>query len=361
MVLWVMQANGSNPRQLGGVTVVNNTRISWLPNSLDIAFTQRVGDDRVPTSAIFIVDAATGRNVRRITPERIQCMEPAWSADPAVLALIRELVPRPGRKYYDLFLFNRTNGQFLQVTRDRYFGHPAWSPDGAQIAVHDRRSGGASIWLVNSNGTGEPTSLFRRPAGFVHNEPDWGVPGSPPPFPATTPGPAPTPVVTGEPGRGIDYVAVLREFGEARGWPVDSIQVQTGAIRSYRIRTRLERDGLRDAAVFIRVAETPEKAAEDIQSSMESARRSGEGRWQPVSVSGLPGNCKAWYHKFTWHMYHVLMDNVRIFAAQGKAFQAPSDHPVHTTCKKLAEEYVVDITNRVANAVRAAGSGPNRP
>jgi dipeptidyl aminopeptidase/acylaminoacyl peptidase len=108
--------------------------------------------DRPPN--LWIVDVESG-DLRRLTFGRSRDEQPAWSPDGRRICFVSNRHADADLTWRrDLYLIDADGGAVTRVSGgrgDRYFAHPAWSPDGAWIAAHGHRfpAGGASrddVW-----------------------------------------------------------------------------------------------------------------------------------------------------------------------------------------------------------------------
>lgn len=98
--------------------------------------------------------AADGSDLRRLTTDAADDLDPAWSPDGTQLAFTSR---RDG--YWNLYILDLTGGRLAQLTFDRHYdGAPAWSSDGRQIAFESLRAGDLDIWVMDAGG-GEPVNL----------------------------------------------------------------------------------------------------------------------------------------------------------------------------------------------------------
>jgi len=102
---------------------------------------------------LYIVDA-DGQNRIRLTDTPEEEGIPAWSPDGATIAIS---IPTEGDA--EIFLLDAETGAVVgQLTDNEGFDDymPAWSPDGSQIAyvVRDSNGGTDQVYLMGSDGTG---------------------------------------------------------------------------------------------------------------------------------------------------------------------------------------------------------------
>jgi len=152
--LWIMAADGSEPRQLTD-TPANDYGANWSPDGRRIAFTSnRSGNDD-----IWTVDVQTGE-LRRLTTGAGKDFCPAWSpvGDRIAYLSARE------DGFWDIWLIDPhgTRPWLLAETRNCEYGL-AWSPDGAALLVAISEPGGHSDlcmpdlpWPVAGRLTGRP-------------------------------------------------------------------------------------------------------------------------------------------------------------------------------------------------------------
>ena len=98
--------------------------------------------------------AEDGTDLRRLTTDPADDVDPAWSPDGMQLAFASR---RDG--YWNLYILDLTNGQLKQLTDSHHYdGAPSWSPDGQRVAFESFRASDLDIWIVGTGG-GEPTNL----------------------------------------------------------------------------------------------------------------------------------------------------------------------------------------------------------
>ena len=108
--------------------------------------------DKAPN--LWIADVPSGA-LRRLTSGRSRDEQPAWSPDGKRICFVSNRHPDADLTWRsDLYMVDADGGPVVRVSGgrgDRYFAHPAWSPDGRWIAAHGHRypAGGASrddVW-----------------------------------------------------------------------------------------------------------------------------------------------------------------------------------------------------------------------
>jgi len=108
-----------------------------------IAFTS----DRDGDSNIYVMDA-DGGNVRQLTDDPKQDVDPAWSPDGTRIAFDSD---RDGDD--DIYVMGADGGNVQQLTDDPPWDwDPAWSPDGTRIAFNSDRDGDWDIYVMDADG-----------------------------------------------------------------------------------------------------------------------------------------------------------------------------------------------------------------
>ncbi|MGD0873194.1 MAG: winged helix-turn-helix domain-containing protein [Bryobacteraceae bacterium] len=207
--IWVMAADGSNPRNLSGgsgqdaspawspdgrriafqrtrgtvpnyILIMNadgsgqhavspkpGSRPAWSPDGRSLLYNSR----RNEVSGILKLDLDSGTETAVTGPDA-NCYDAAWSPDGQWIAHTRE-TPQG----LQLFVMDAQGGRLRQLTRlySRRARVPAWSPDGNRLAFISEGDYESGIFIVRSDGT-EVTRLTR---GFDDaKEPAWSHDGS---------------------------------------------------------------------------------------------------------------------------------------------------------------------------------------
>ena len=168
---------------------VDDTQPAASPDGSTIAFVRRGSN-----GGIFLIDA-DGGNQRRLTRGG---MDPAWSPDGKQLAYARVDARNPDRTHVYVRSLAGTAERRLPGPGARiaythpadilpkppfegvafvgYTSHPAWSPDGREIAFAGTVSGTTDLFAVGTDGTGL-RRVTRRVASQDHFWPEWSSSG----------------------------------------------------------------------------------------------------------------------------------------------------------------------------------------
>ena len=157
-----MGTDGSGQRNLTG-NPAEDFHENYSPDGRRIVFStfRDAGDaqDDVRNHAELYVMNANGSNPRRITFNRLPEKGPAWSPDgkhivfwrSAPVTVVGDPLP-PG----DLWILNLETGAERNLTKSRFVDEdePQWSPDGRRIAFHSdaREAGNFDIYTVGPAG-----------------------------------------------------------------------------------------------------------------------------------------------------------------------------------------------------------------
>jgi TolB protein len=161
--LWVMSADGSNPRQLADSA--RAYRPAWSPDSHRLAFVS----DRDGNLEIYTV-AATGGTPERLTRDPSDDYAPSWSPDGGWIAFVST---RQGGS--SLYLMRLDGSSLVRLTHTASDTEPYWSPDGRAIAFVSFKDDDFSLNIINPNGTDlrRVTGISRVPA-----HPAWSPDGA---------------------------------------------------------------------------------------------------------------------------------------------------------------------------------------
>jgi TolB protein len=181
--IWVMNADGSRPRQL--TTEGENMVPTWSPDGKRIAF----GSKRTGHFEIWAMDY-NGKNQKQLTSTDVTVGNnaAAWSPDGHRIAFSST---RSG--HYAIWVMDPDGDNLTQLTTphgDRYpdSNAPAWSPDGTKIAFWsglEHKYG--NIWVMDADGTNRK-QLTDQPMGINCDEPEWSADGTKIMFASNRPG-----------------------------------------------------------------------------------------------------------------------------------------------------------------------------
>ena len=181
--IYVMNPDGTNPINLTQSPERADFSSSWSPDGRQIAFTsdegfkQRGGGSR---RNIWVMDA-DGGNPRNLTNHGAKDLSPDWSPDGMQIAFESN---RDGDWEFDfwkapsdIYIMTLDGANLINLTNHPAAdGSPAWSPDGNQIAFQSNRDGDDNweIYVMNADGT-NPINLTNHPA--EDTQPDWSPDG----------------------------------------------------------------------------------------------------------------------------------------------------------------------------------------
>lgn len=139
--LWVVHADGTHERQLTDAKSSDITG-SWSPDGSEIAFIRSDGAG----SGVWVINAG-GTDPREVVGFGFQLYESAaWSPDGAQILYV---VPSSSGSNSEprIWMVN-ADGSDAHMVLDEWAQDPSWSPDGSLIAY----TSGGDIWVVNADG-----------------------------------------------------------------------------------------------------------------------------------------------------------------------------------------------------------------
>lgn len=164
--LWVINTDGTNARELSTLPSPSTNPITWSPDSTRIAF--------VSNGVVHSV-ALTGGTTNLCTWTTGVCSSPAWSPDGARVALV--LYANSNSEIYTVNA-DGTNPTNITNAPASSEVSPAWSPDGAAIAFSSNKNGPSEIFRTAFPVAGEPLRLTMHDTTISDVDPEWSPDGS---------------------------------------------------------------------------------------------------------------------------------------------------------------------------------------
>ena len=181
--IYVMNPDGTNPINLTQSPERADFISSWSPDGKQIAFTSDEGFKQEGGGSrrnIWVMDA-DGGNPRNLTNHGAKDRMPDWSPDGMQIAFESN---RDGGWEFDfwkapsdIYAMTPDGANLINLTNHPAAdGNPAWSPDGNQIAFQSNRDGNDNweIYVMNADGK-NPINLTNHPA--EDTQPDWSPDG----------------------------------------------------------------------------------------------------------------------------------------------------------------------------------------
>ncbi len=217
--IFVVNADGTNLRQLTSTPGRDNYSPSWSPDSMQILFTSRRDPGNDGEAWVMYAD---GSNQHQITPDN---SSPdgyfAWSPDGSKIAFVSR---RDGN--WEVYVMNIDGSNQVRLTNNNADDwYPKWSPDSNRLVFYSDRDSNNEIYVMNADGTNQ-TRLTDNPA--FDSLAVWGGPEiSPPPsvdFTVTSTNPpdngriiVPNGLITANFNRATDDSTVSTQTFTARG------------------------------------------------------------------------------------------------------------------------------------------------
>ena len=185
--VYVMDADGANLQRLTNTPSSSqgeDFQATWAPDGKWLAFTSTRSegphDPDNPTSnssddrEIYRMNAdSTNEQQLTATSSRNSDEQPSISPDGTKIAFAsnqHNTAFGVGPDQLDIYVMDADGTNVQRLTTDAAPNsptlnlesrsqNPAWSPDGSRVAYESTRSGNSEIWVMNSDGTGEPVNV----------------------------------------------------------------------------------------------------------------------------------------------------------------------------------------------------------
>ncbi len=156
--LMIINSDGSNLRQITDLPEGSPKQLAWSPDGSTISFVSEIrAADGQPWEQIFVI-RPDGSGLKQLTDGPAYHRFPSWSPDGSQILFE---VGKKSRFETDVYVMNADGTNQLQLTdqpswNGTYTGNPTWSPDGRQIAYAAESSfSNLDIYVMNRDGSGK--------------------------------------------------------------------------------------------------------------------------------------------------------------------------------------------------------------
>ena len=167
--IFVTNSDGTAPTNITN-SLATDVRPSWSPDGTKLAFVSNPDGD----FEIFVMNA-DGSDITNISNSPGEDDYPEWSPDGSKIAFVSG---RDGN--LEVYTMNADGSDQVRITNSAgEDASPTWSPDGSQLAFHaesDFWAGDLDIFLVNSDGSGDPQNITNSPS--MDRLPEWSPDGT---------------------------------------------------------------------------------------------------------------------------------------------------------------------------------------
>ena len=136
---------------------------AWSPDGSQIAFDSGRDGDR----DIYVMNA-DGSDVRNLTDESSRNdWRPAWSPDGKRIAFVSD-------SDHDIYVMNADGSNITQLTDSGRNTYPAWSPNGRKIAFESSRGRTSDIYVMDADGSNQVNLTYNRTStNYSEQHPSW--------------------------------------------------------------------------------------------------------------------------------------------------------------------------------------------
>ena len=166
--LRIINADGSDERILLKNNLIDDSPISWSPDSSQVVFSLRVQKDTTHYRNLFIINI-DGSDLKRLTTTPGWDSYPVWSPTGNLIAYITNNT--------SLNIVNAENGESRCLSDSlQYYQDISWSPDGKEI-VFVAPNPAHVLYKISIN-NGELTMILHGPPSDTWDQPQWSPDGT---------------------------------------------------------------------------------------------------------------------------------------------------------------------------------------
>jgi Tol biopolymer transport system component len=179
--LWTINIDGTDARRVTKATIASHTedhRAGWSPDGKQLVF-ERIDTSATPERAAIFTVEVDGKNLRQVTPWKLNANDPDWSPDGTLIAFNSSAEPSPTQNIWTI----RPDGTgAAQLTTYNEAGqatfHPSWSPDGTRILYsHNPSTDGWGDFFTRNRDGSDQHVIAQTPLHENHGH--WGASPAP--------------------------------------------------------------------------------------------------------------------------------------------------------------------------------------